>query len=307
MNTSHWFHVGRADGRSIAVRTHGHAHKPAVVLSNGIGCTEAFWAHLVDALCTDFWVIEWFYRGHYISEPASDPQAYRVEDLALDLEHILAQLQIETAVFCAFSLGVMVTLAHYRLNPGRHRAMVLISGTYADPFQAMWRGALRPLILATLAVGRRIPRLSRRVLRHGLRSPFAVTIGQRLGFIEANVPRDHCRGYLARLSTIQPQPYLTMMHAMSAFDATEILPRVDVPVRVIAGTHDHMAPLPIMQALADAIPQASLHVIPNASHTLLFTFAAEISAEIRAFLNLTLDATNASGPSPRHDAANAQT
>jgi pimeloyl-ACP methyl ester carboxylesterase len=50
-------------------------------------------------------------------------------------------------------------------------------------------------------------------------------------------------------------------------DSRELLPRLDLPVLVVVGEDDAITPPDVARAMAAALPQAMLAVIPGAGHT----------------------------------------
>jgi pimeloyl-ACP methyl ester carboxylesterase len=75
-----------------------------------------------------------------------------------------------------------------------------------------------------------------------------------------------------------------MMPAFLTFDARPWLPQLRVPTLVLAGSADPVAPLPNSQALAAAIPQATLVVIEGASHVPTAQRHPEGQRAVREFL-----------------------
>ncbi|MDX9719307.1 MAG: alpha/beta hydrolase [Myxococcota bacterium] len=285
MNRIERFHVESSDGVRIAVRTYGDPLRLPLVLSNGIGCTEVFWARFIEALSERHYLVEWSMRGHYDSSEAEREDAYRVQDHATDLEAVCAQLGLQRAVFVGFSLGVMVQLEHYRRFPERHLGMVHISGTPSDPFASLAGvpgGGQR--LLSLMRFGHRHPELSRWVMRWGLQPRWAIAAGKLMGFIEGQCPTQSCASYLSRLSRFEPRPYLQTMLGMAAYDGRALLEQVKVPSLVVAGTNDNMAPVAVMRELYQRLPVAEWILVQGASHTILLSYGERIAGDVDDFL-----------------------
>ena len=77
-------------------------------------------------------VIAYDARGHGQSDPASDPQAYRYEDLRDDLVRVMDERGIERAVLAGASMGAHTILRLALEQPERAAALVLITPAY-DP------------------------------------------------------------------------------------------------------------------------------------------------------------------------------
>jgi 3-oxoadipate enol-lactonase len=59
---------------------------------------------------------------------------------------------------------------------------------------------------------------------------------------------------------------------------------VGLPTLVVVGEHDSLTPPESARAMADAIPGASLSVIPGAGHLPPIEQAGKVTQELRAFL-----------------------
>ena len=67
-------------------------------------------------------------------------------------------------------------------------------------------------------------------------------------------------------------------------DSTADLPAIDVPTAVIVGEADVITPLANSKTMADAIPGASLSVIPDAGHISNIDAPEAFEKAIRAWL-----------------------
>ena len=278
-------YVTSFDGTHIAVRTYGDRSHPALVLLNGVGCTEVFWDAVIRGLGERMFIIEPEYRGHYDSGSAPNPDAYRVEDHATDIERVLAHLEIDRAVFLGFSLGVLVALECHRRAPERAAALVLVSGTFEDPLATI--GGLlgvRPLLTGMFDLARRVPRVTGAVLQVCMTGRVALPVGRALGFIERDAPREACERYLGKVTTIDPQPYMATLRLLGEYSGREVLPRISAPTLIMAGESDTMSPLPIMREMHRAIRGSEFRSWPNGTHTLLITRGERITREIEQFL-----------------------
>jgi pimeloyl-ACP methyl ester carboxylesterase len=66
--------------------------------------------------------------------------------------------------------------------------------------------------------------------------------------------------------------------------ASDVLPRIDVPVLVVAPERDMMAPRREMEALRRAIPRAEWLELPRTSHAVLLEAGPAIAARVREFV-----------------------
>ena len=117
------------------------AHRPAVLLTNGIGTSENFWRHIIADLEQDHRVVHWNYRGHGHSDVALDGD-YSVEAHVGDLERVTEEMMVRgdgrPPHHVGFSMGVRVVLELYRRRPELVPAMTLIAGSPSSPDPSAW-------------------------------------------------------------------------------------------------------------------------------------------------------------------------
>jgi pimeloyl-ACP methyl ester carboxylesterase len=76
-----------------------------------------------------------------------------------------------------------------------------------------------------------------------------------------------------------------MAHALAEADLRPLLPTVDVPVLVLAGDDDQRSPLPVAQALHDAMASSTLEVLPGLGHECFLEDSDRFNAAVRRFLS----------------------
>lgn len=72
--------------------------------------------------------------------------------------------------------------------------------------------------------------------------------------------------------------------ACSRFDVRDRLIEIQVPVLVIGGTVDKMTPPAWQEALAQALPDATLHLIEGAGHMVMLEKPADVAASVQKWL-----------------------
>jgi pimeloyl-ACP methyl ester carboxylesterase len=70
------------------------------------------------------------------------------------------------------------------------------------------------------------------------------------------------------LATVPEATYRAALTMLAGFDALERLPGLPMPVLLVGGEHDPMAPIEAMRRLHDALADARLEIIPGAGHWL---------------------------------------
>lgn len=256
-----------ADGTSLWWRAAGRG-APAVALVDGIACAGFIWRDLFPRLAAHRRVVHWNYRGHGRSESPRDLARTTLADAVDDLFAVLDAARLRSAVLAGHSLGVQVCLEAHRRAPERVRGLVLVCGAPGRPLHT-WHGtptleAFFPL-LARLVRDR--PAEARWVFRHLVPSPLALELGRRFEVNAELLPRADLQHYLDDVARIDPQVFVRLLASAAAQDASDHLPKVDVPTLVVAGERDTWTPLARSREMHAAIPGSRLVVLPGATHT----------------------------------------
>jgi pimeloyl-ACP methyl ester carboxylesterase len=91
-----------------------------------------------------------------------------------------------------------------------------------------------------------------------------------------------------RLALAYPYPqtaaqFRSQVEAIAAFDCGTRIAGLRVPVQVLAGANDILFPLAEVEALARALPQATLKVLSNAAHAIALESPVAFAAAVRDF------------------------
>jgi pimeloyl-ACP methyl ester carboxylesterase len=291
-----------ADGTTISYHTHldpGAAEgalegRRSLLLTNGIGTSENFWRHLVEALSADHRVVHWDYRGHGSSGVASGGD-YALTTQADDLIRVTEAVMrggrpgvgAEPPVQVAFSMGVPVLLEAYRLRPDLVPCMVLIAGAPDAPWSregvfklpgvaAAFRRALRgarPLLPAL-----------RPLWRAALDARLVYPAGRLTGQLRSRAERQDIAEFMEALRRMDLGAYWGTLIALFDADAGDVLPQVKVPVLILGAENDTLIPLRQVERMRDALPHARWHLVRDAGHGTLIEAGPEIAARIRDFL-----------------------
>src|SRR5690606_5224818 len=191
-------------------------------------------------------------RGFGRSQPGPAEEPLTMERFADDLALWLEHLGIERATLCGLSMGGYVAFAFWRRHRERVAALVLCS-TRA--------GADSP----EARQGRHA--LGERVRKEGA-AAVADAMIPRLLAPGAPQTRPGIEERLRRMIEAQPPESIARAAEGMALreDSTALLPTIDVPVLVVAGIEDAVAPLAEAERMRDAIPGARLVEISGAGH-----------------------------------------
>ena len=195
-----------------------------------------------------------------------------VADLADDCAALLAHLGIAHAAVLGHSMGGFVALEFALRHRERVSRLVLAATVAASPART---NALLHDWAQRLEAGADAASWFRELFRWI--------------FSAAVYDDERTMDELTRLALEYPYPqsaadFRRQVEAIAAFDRRADLPHVDVPALVLAGANDVLFPPDEVTALARALAQARLAVVPAAAHALALENPARFSDEVLSFL-----------------------
>jgi 3-oxoadipate enol-lactonase len=229
---------------SALVRDFDGLGKPPLVLIHGLGTDWRLWLDMVGALSERHRVLIVELRLH--GDAAGAPPALVMDDLADDIAATLDALGIDRAVIAGLSMGGAVA-QHFALR-------------HAKRLDELW-------LIATLARG--FPALLDRAAAaesSGVESQVATTLLRWFtpATLAANGPCvRYARSTIRRLSVEQ---WAGSWRVLATVDALAGLPRIEVPVHVVAGEMDLSTTPEMMRGIAALVPSAAFSVVPGAAH-----------------------------------------
>jgi pimeloyl-ACP methyl ester carboxylesterase len=187
--------------------------------------------------------------------------------LADDLRSLMDALRIERAVIGGISMGGYVALSLLRRHPERICGLALVdTRAGADtPEGRRARDDMADLARRAGPVGvvrQMLPKLLSTAAR--LEQPGLADRVERIG---AGASLD---GVLGALAAMKERP-----------DSFPLLSGIEVPTLVLAGREDELTTPADARAMADAIPNARLHVLPGAGHLSSLERPDDVTAALR--------------------------
>lgn len=220
-----------------------------IVFIHGHPFNRSMWQQQVDYFQTKYRLILPDLRGY--GETAVTTPRVMLDEMALDIVHLLDTLAIDKAIFCGLSMGGQILLDLYRLFPQKVQALIIVDSDA--------RGETPETQQKRLAKAAAI-------LKKGMRQHTEETIHQ----------------YIAKTSMTNPAVYEPLYKMMSNTapegaaaahrgradrrDHTEMLKTITAPALIVVGSEDFFTPLPVARIMSDGIPGAQLAVIDNAGH-----------------------------------------
>ena len=241
----------RVQLEGVALEVEDHGEGVPVVLLHGFPLSSEMWTPIRTAVEQVARLITPDLRGFGGSDaPESD---YTMETLAADVVRLADQLGLERFVLGGHSMGGYVALRLASRHADRLAGLILVdTRASADTPEGKVRreeaiARIRRREAAAL-LDEFVPNLVGPSTRE--RAPRQLA---ELRAIAGAIPEHVLAGCLAGM---RDRP-----------DSSDVLPGLDIPVLVIAGQEDTIAPPETGQAMAAAVPHATLVVIPLAGHT----------------------------------------
>lgn len=245
------------------------AHVP-ILLIHGFPFDHVMWRHQVAALSRWRCLAPDLPGAGTSKLPPMSDDHYSMGAFAKTLIRMLDRLRIEQVAACGLSLGGYVLFELLRRAPERVRAAILCN-TKAEADTAEGKRARDTMIHrveeeGAAAVAREvIPKVLARATRE--HRPDVVRE------VEEMVLRQHTLGIRGALRALRDRP-----------DSTPLLARIGIPVLVIAGDDDQIAPALGMRRMADAIAGARFVLVREAGHLAPLEQPQAVTEAMRDFL-----------------------
>ena len=289
------------DGSALHVETLGARDGPTLVLTHGWGLNGTAWWYTKYALAGRFRLVVWDLPGLGRSKPPKDGKI-TIDRFAEALGAVVRSSGSGPVILVGHSIGGMTTQTFWRACPQDLRqqvaGVVLVDTTHEDPLLTMWLSslwrALRwPVIEPMMWITILVSPLAWLSSWQGYLSGSNQLVMRLTGF-----GRFATRGqvdFTARLACkgspgVQAKGNL----AMFRWKATEVLPAIQVPMLVLAGTKDIVTLPSASSQITDAAPRARLLKIEGAGHMGFMERADTYNQAIAAFAEETFAARQAS-------------
>lgn len=241
----------------------------ALLFLHGVGGGHAAWdGQLPYFAARGYRAIAWDAPG-YGTSPAAEP--YDLENLARAVDTLIRRLGAETVVLIGHSMGGFIALETYARYPDRVKALALcftspaFGGSGGDFQRAFVKARLAPL-----DAGKSMAQMARALtptLRGSRALPSALEHAERI------------------MSGVPAQTYRKAVHLLTTFDRRALLPTIDVPTLVLAGSEDRIAPPSVMERMASKIPSADYHLLDGCGHLGPIDQPQEFNAALEQFLS----------------------
>ena len=246
-----------------------------VVFVHGFATSGHLWRDVVSLMPAGRRLVVFDLLGH----GRSDPPGRRPLGLGAHAERLVALLDalgITSACIVGHGVGGGVAQALALRQPARVSRLALVASVAFD----RWTSRDVRIARATLPIMRHLPpawllSMVRAELERGYADPVRAThaIDRYARPFATESGRDALVRHIAALDTRESSALGTRLGELA------------IPVRVIWGAQDPFLPLPLGQRLADAIPGATLDVIPDARHFLPEDAPRQVADSLTALLD----------------------
>jgi pimeloyl-ACP methyl ester carboxylesterase len=208
-------------------------------------------------------------RGHGRSVPATDP--YEMREMVEDVIAVLDHLAIERAVWAGLSMGGMVAMHAAITYSDRVSALILLDT------DAGAETTFKKLKYRAMSIGARAL---------GVRPFFPAVLPLLFGRTTLAENEYLVDDWKSRFEAIHVPSLATAVGALTRRPSiVRELGGVQCPSLVIVGEEDASLPPPKSREIADALPNASLLVIPDAGHLSALEKPDEVTEAMLRFLD----------------------
>ncbi len=259
---------------------------PQIILCDGIVCDGFIWKYLWDDLALLGPVAHWHYRGHGRSAAPADPDRLQVVDFAKDLDAVRRHLgDPPQVVLVGHSFGVQVALEAYRLRPEGIGGLILCCGAPGKVTQTFHGSNVLADVLPKLIAWVSEHSAVVRALWARVPTDLSIKIAYLMKEVDVeNMRPEDLRPYIEHIASIDPTFFFRALQAAGEHSAEDLLPKIDVPVLVVAAERDTFTPPALARAMADAMPEGEFELLRGGSHAALIEQPDLVRVRITQFL-----------------------
>ena len=260
--------IARVGTIGLNYRIDGPDGAPWITFTTGMTNDLTMWDAHVPALAATHRLLRFDTRGHGDSE--APPPPYSLDMLIGDIVGLWDALGVERSTLVGLGLGGVVSIGLALEHGDRLDALVPVAcrSEPAPQYRAIWP----PMIERAEAGG--IAAIAGTTAERWFPEAFRAANPEIMEKIRRMILKTSLDGYLGCIAAL-----LTM-------DYTAGLPGIGVPALLVSGAEDHVgAPPEIMQAMADAMPDARHVSLPGAGHICTVANPGAFDEALVAFLN----------------------
>jgi len=254
--------------RGIQLHYDDRGEGSPIIFVHGHPFDHTMWKYQVPRFSPEHRLIMPDLRGYGRTDVT--PGKVMLDEMALDIRHLMEALHIDSAVLCGLSMGGQIVLDFYRLFPEKVKALVIVDSDARGETPETHKQRLQKAdtIIAT-----------------GMRQHTDDTIHQYIAPASMNNPPVYAHLYEMMSSTAAEGAAAAHRGRADRRDHLSFLPTIRIPTLIVVGEEDYFTPLPIAKLMSDRIPGAELAVIPAAGHLPNMEAPETFNETLYAFLN----------------------
>ena len=248
-----------------SIRTGQHG-APLVVLIHAVGVDLTYWGDQIEMLQTSYDVVAYDLPGHGGS--AKPAKGFGFADAVATLTQVITDAAAGPAHIIGLSVGGMIAQNFALARPDLVRSLVLVDtiSTFPDAVRTAFQDRAR--LTRTEGMGA--------VLKQTLERWFTTDFIKRRPDVIDRTTRT--------LLADDPEIHAGMWEMIATLDTGPRLPTIDKPTLVVVGEHDPSTPVAAARAIAERIPGAVLHIVPDASHMAPLEKPSQVNNILQGFL-----------------------
>ena len=253
----------------ISLATHDEGSGPPILFVHGFPLSHAMWRSQLEAFTPDCRVIAPDLRGFGESDVTEG--VVTMEQYADDLAALLDELSAdEPVILCGLSMGGYIAWQFQQKFPERLRALILCD--------------TRAIADTSEGVENR-KRLAKMVIENGSAAVASAMLPNLFSPVTSDRQKTSIDELRTTIAATSPQGIAAASLGMAERpDVTSLLSSIETPTLLIVGEDDGISTPEEMKTIADAMPNASLEVIPEAGHMSPLENPDSVNAAVREFL-----------------------
>jgi len=250
------------DGVKVVARHAGSRANPALVFVHGVGSTAAIWDYQLRTLCDAFDCYAIELRGNGVTAVADSASIAR-EGFVEDVLAIADANGIERMDFVGCSLGGVVGFELWKRVPQRLRSLTFAGSFAAYPGAQAYADSVKAAARSA-----------------GTMDAFARERAAKLGM----PPGARTDETIAQMACKSIDDYLASTQATWTGDYRSLMASITIPVMVVVGERDTIAPIALGKEIDDGIAHARFEVVAGAGHVTNADSPDAFDALLRDFL-----------------------
>jgi pimeloyl-ACP methyl ester carboxylesterase len=250
------------DGVTLAAEVDGSG--PGLLLVHGFGGAQEDFADHISTLARDYTVVTFDHRGHGASDKPADVASYSFERLRADTMQVADAAGLDRFRLLGHSMGGMVVRQLAVRHPDRVEALVMMD-TSPGPIPGFDAELMEIAAAHALEHGKDSLRELLEFAKSLNTPAYERCLEERPGFAEFEAKKWDDLSEVMWAAMVRELAYQG--------DDLDLMRTLTCPVLIIVGDQDKPF-VGVSRKMADAIPNASLVVVPDAGHSPQFENAA---------------------------------